>query len=88
MVCHPGERPRNILLIRISTMKTQDREEFAQDIGSRTMPPRLTKVEVHRDGLPSGGTTQEHSVDTDKHYGNTGQGRVLKYLKRKLLSPH
>ena len=49
------------------------------------MPPRLTKAKVHRGGLPSKGTSQEHSVDTDKHYGNTGQGGVLKYLKRKLL---
>ena len=88
MVCHSGERPRNILLIRISTMKTQDREEFAQDIGSRTMPPRLTKAEVHRDGLPSGRALQENSSETDKHYRNTGQGGVLKYLRRKLLPPH
>ena len=42
------------------------------------MPLQLTKVEVRRGGLPSGGTSQEHSVDTDKHYGNTEQGGVLK----------
>ena len=60
----------------------------AQEIGLRTMPPRLTKAEVHRGGLPFEGTFQEHSVDTDKHYGNTGHGGVLKYLRRKLLPPH
>ena len=52
------------------------------------MPPRLTKAKVRRGGLPSGETSQEHSVDTDKHYGNTEQGGVLKYLRRKLLLPH
>ena len=88
MVCHPGERPRNILLIRISTMRTQDREEFAQDIGSRTMPPRLTKAEIKRVGLPFGRVLQENSGDMDKHYRNTGQGGVLKYLRRKLLPLH
>ena len=52
------------------------------------MPPRLTKAEVRRGGLLFGGMSQEHSVNTDKHYGNTGQGGVLKYLRRKLLLPH
>ena len=52
------------------------------------MPPRLTKAEVHKGGLLFGGTSQEHSIDMDKHYGNTGHGGVLKYLRRKLLSPH
>ena len=60
----------------------------AQEIGPRTMPLQLTKVEVRRGGLPFGGTSQEHSVDTDKQYGNTEQGGVLKYLRRKLLSSH
>ena len=44
----------------------------AQEIGPRTMPHWLSKAEVRRDGLPSGRTSQEHSVDTDKHYGNIG----------------
>ena len=52
------------------------------------MPPWLTKAEVRKGGLLSGGTSQEHFVDTDKHYENTGQGGVLKYLRRKLLPPH
>ena len=60
----------------------------AQEIGPRTMPHRLSKAEVRRDGLSSGRTSQEHSVDTDKHYGNTEQGGLLKYLRRKLLSSH
>ena len=51
------------------------------------MPPRLTKAEVRIGGLPSKGTFQEHSVDTDEHYGNTGHGGVLKYLRTKLLPP-
>ena len=52
------------------------------------MPLRLTKAEVRRGGLPFGGTSQEHSVGTNKLYGNTGQGGALKYLRRKLLPPH
>ena len=52
------------------------------------MPPQLTKTVVHRVVLPSGGTSQEHSVDIDKYYENTRQGGVLKYLRRKLLPPH
>ena len=52
------------------------------------MPPRLTKAEVRRGGLPSRGTSQEHSIGIDKYYENTGQGGVLKYLRRKLLPPH
>ena len=27
-------------------------------------------------------------VDTDKHYRNIGQKRILKYLRKKLLAPH
>ena len=34
------------------------------------------------------GNISGNSVDTDKHYKNIGQGGVLKYLRRKLLSPH
>ena len=34
------------------------------------------------------GNVLGNSVDTDKHYRNIGQGEVLKYLRRKLLSPH
>ena len=37
------------------------------------MPPRLTKAMVRRVVLSSEGTSQKHSVDTDKHYGNTGK---------------
>ena len=29
-----------------------------------------------------------NSVDTNKLYKNIGKGRVLKYLRRKLLPPH
>ena len=43
-----------------------------QEIGPRTMPPRLTKAEVRRGGLPFKGTSQKHFVDINKHYGNTG----------------
>ena len=46
----------------------------AHEIWSRTMPPRLTKAEVRRGGLLFGRTSYEYSVDTDKHYGNTGKG--------------
>ena len=60
----------------------------AQEIGSRIMPPWLTKAEVRRGSLSFEGTSQEHLVDTDKHYGNIGHGAVLKYLRKKLLPPH
>ena len=44
----------------------------AQEIGPGTLPPRLTKAEVRRGDLPFKGTSQEHFVDTNKHYGNIG----------------
>ena len=34
------------------------------------------------------GNVLGNSVDTNKHYRNIGQRGVLKYLRRKLLSPH
>ena len=34
------------------------------------------------------GNVPRNSVGTDKHYENIGQGKVLKYLRRKLLPPH
>ena len=34
------------------------------------------------------GNVSGNSVDTNKHYRNIGQGGVLKYLKRKLISSH
>ena len=34
------------------------------------------------------GNIPENPVNTDKHYRNIGQGEVLKYLRRKMLSPH
>ena len=34
------------------------------------------------------GNVLGNSVGTDKPYKNIGQGEVLKYLRRKLLSPH
>ena len=52
------------------------------------VPRMLTKARVRRGGLPSRRTFQQHSIDTDRHYGNTGQGGVLKYLKGKLLPLH
>ena len=45
------------------------------------MPPRLSKAEVRRSGLPSRSKVPGDSIDKDIHHESTGQMKLMKYLR-------